>query len=219
MSIITVASGKGGCGKTTISEIILGLLAREGYAVAGIDTDINQTLAKWGTEISDVRIDARAETNETRIVPLAAELEERCDLVVIDTAGAAAQATVFAIGCADLVLIPTQLSSADLIEGMRMRELVVSASQMTKREIPHRLILTDYQPKTNVAQHVERLIEENQLPVMATKLNRLVAFKEMTFTGEVPATEKAGFLAAAFVRELAALGALPFYQQAAAAVA
>ena len=58
MSIITIASGKGGCGKTTIAELILGSCAEEGHRVSAIDTDHNQTLAKWCSDIASYDIRA-----------------------------------------------------------------------------------------------------------------------------------------------------------------
>ena len=42
---------------------------------------------------------------------------------MIDTAGAATQATVFAIGCADLVLVPCQTSSADIVEAIKTMKI------------------------------------------------------------------------------------------------
>ena len=59
---------------------------------------------------------------------------------------------------------------------------------MSKREIVTKLVLTDYQPNTNIAAHVEKVIGEHKLPMLTTRINRLVAFKEMTFTGDVPTT-------------------------------
>ena len=120
---------------------------------------------------------------------------------------------MFAIGCADLVIIPAQLSSADLIEAVKMRELVKSASSLSKREILHRLLLTDYQPHTNIAEHVDRVIKENALPAMRTRLNRLVAFKEMTFTGDVPIEGRAGERTRALLEEITELGAMPFREK------
>ena len=93
--------------------------------------------------------------DETKLVPTAGLLEEEHDLVVIDTAGTRTQATVFAIGCADLVLIPIQVSSSDVIEAIKTVRLVESASQMTKRTIPARVVFTDFQPNTNVTEHTE----------------------------------------------------------------
>jgi len=210
MSIITIATSKGGAGKTTVAQIILGTLAELGYQVAAIDSDYNHTLSDWVTNFSGYPIDARAELDETKIAPLAAELEGANDLVVIDTAGAATQATVFAIGCADLVLIPVQLSSADVIEGIKTAELVKSAAALARRDIPHRVVFTDYTPHTNIADHIEREIEKAGLLTLSTKLKRLVAYKEMTFTGKVPTANPGRTQCAFLIDELAALGGLPF---------
>ena len=133
MSIITVATSKGGAGKTTIAAAILGALAEREYHVAALDADLNRTLCNWIEVFARYPITAKAELDETRIVSLAGELEETHDLVVIDTAGASMQATVFAIGCADLVLVPIQLSSSDVVEAIKTVKLVESASGNPKR--------------------------------------------------------------------------------------
>ena len=111
MSIITVATSKGGAGKTTIAQVFLGALADRGYRVAAIDADYNRTLANWCETFASYPVTCRAELDESNIVPLASELEEGHDVVVIDTSGAATQATIFAIGSADVVLVPIQASS------------------------------------------------------------------------------------------------------------
>ncbi|MEQ8694448.1 MAG: ParA family protein [Gammaproteobacteria bacterium] len=210
MSVISVCTSKGGAGKTTLAEIILGTITERGFKTAAIDVDLNHTLSDWVSNFSSYPIAAHVEVDETKIVPLAEQLERDNDLVVIDTAGAAMQGTVFAIGCADLVLIPVQLSSADVIEAIKTAKLVQSASQMTRREIPHRVVFTDYQSDTNIAAHIEKEIEKCALPALRTKLKRLVAFKEMTFTGKVPAADPARELCTSLIDELVELGALPF---------
>ncbi len=212
MSIITVATSKGGAGKTTIAAVILGALCERGYQVAALDADLNRTLCNWVEVFAKYPITAKAELDETQIVSLAGELEDTHDLVVIDTAGASMQATVFAIGCADLVLVPIQLSSSDVVEAIKTVKLVESASGMVKREIPARVIFTDYQPKTNVAAHTEGEAKKYKLPMMKAKLNRLVGFKEMTFTGRVPRGGTAGAQITVLLKELKGLGVLPFYK-------
>ena len=209
MSIITVATSKGGAGKTTVAQVLLGALAERGYLVGAIDADFNRTLANWCETFSEYPINCRAELDETKIVSTAGELEESHDVVVIDTAGAATQTTVFAIGCADVVLVPIQASSSDVIEAIKTTRLIESAAKMVRREIPAKVIFTDYQPNTNVSTHTEREVEKYGLTMLATKLNRLVAFKEMTFTGTVPATGKAGELIGLFLAEVEALGGIP----------
>ena len=210
MSIITIATSKGGAGKTTLAQVIIGTIARRGFKVAAIDADYNHSLADWVKTFQPEGVTVETELNETKIIPLAERLSETHDLLVIDTAGAAMQATVFAIGCADLVLIPCQLSSSDVVEAAKTQQLIASAAAMTRQTIPSRVVLTDYQAKTVVAGHVERELASCGLQTLEAKLHRLVAYKEMTFTGDVPGEGAAAAQVAALLDEIAALGALPF---------
>jgi chromosome partitioning protein len=212
MAIITMATSKGGAGKTTIAQLLLGALADRGHRVAAIDADLNRTLVNWVAVFAGRPITVVAQTDETEIVSLASSLEGAHELVIIDTAGASARATVFAIGCSDLVLVPVQPSSSDVVEAIKTARLVRSASEMTRREIPARVVFTDYQPGTRIASHIEGEVTKYGLIPLATKLTRLVACKEMTFTGEVPRTGQAGALVGELIAELKGMGPLSFLQ-------
>ena len=210
MSIITIASSKGGAGKTTIARLLLGHAVRNGVTAAAVDSDLNHSLTDWINQ-HHPSFEVRAEIDETRIVPMVSRLHEQHDMVVIDTAGAATQATVFAIGCADLVLVPLKLSAADVTEAMRSMALVKSASTMMGREVVARVVLTGFKPRTSVATHVEQEIVNAGLPDIKTRLHDLVAFEEMTFNGIVPAIGPAGAQAEALFAEAMTL-ADPTYQ-------
>jgi len=209
VSIITIATTKGGAGKTTLARLILARAALAGLKPAAIDVDFNHTLTDWVTAVAKYPITVRHELDETRIVPLVTELHETHDLVVIDTAGAASQATIFAIGCADLVLVPISPSAADIVEGIKTVNLIRSASKMLRRELPVYAVLTAVQPGTNIAEHVEREVAKANLPVFPTRLHRLVAFQEMSFTGIPPTSGVAGVQTTNFLDELETLGAWP----------
>jgi chromosome partitioning protein len=108
---------------------------------------------------------------------MVSRLHEAHDFVVIDTAGAATQATVFAIGCADLVLVPLKPSAADVTEAMRSMALAKSAPTMMGRQITARVVLTGFKPRTLVATHVEQEIATAALPDLKTRLHDLVALR------------------------------------------
>ena len=209
VSIITIATTKGGAGKTTLARLILGRAAMTGLKAAAIDADFNHTLTDWVSTVARNPIAVRHELDETRIVPLVAELHDGHDVVVIDTAGAASQATIFAIGCADVVLVPVAPSSADIVEAIKTMNLVRSAAQMLRRDVPARVVLTAVQPGTNIAEHVEKEVAKAGLPVLRTRLHRLVAFQEMSFTGIPPTSGHAGVQTSNFLDDLEALGSLP----------
>ena len=208
MSIITIATTKGGAGKTTLARLILGRLALAGFDTAAVDADFNHTLTDWVTTAAKRPITVRHELDETKIVPLIGELHEAHDVVVIDTAGAASQSTIFAIGCADLVLVPIAPSSADIVEGIKTINLIKSAALMMKRDIPARVVLTAVQPGTNIAEHIEKEVAKAKLPILPTRLHRLVASQEMSFTGNPPISGLAGQQCANFLEDIAAVGAL-----------
>jgi chromosome partitioning protein len=213
MSIIAMATSKGGAGKTTVAQMIIGAVHRLGYSVGVIDTDANGTLSSWLADQSKMAIDCRQVLDDASIVPAARKLERKHDLVIIDTAGARSQATIFAIGCANLVLIPMQLSNADVVEAEKTYKLVRSASKMTTRQIPARVVYTDYTPKTKVAKRVRKEIQDRDLPVMNTRLHHLVAFKELTFNGKVPKKGTAGAQGQLLVQEICEMGYLPFMKK------
>jgi chromosome partitioning protein len=209
VSIITIATTKGGAGKTTLARLILGRSALAGFTVAAVDTDSNHTLTDWISAAAKHPMTVHHEVDETRIVPLVSDLSSSHDVVVIDTAGAASQATIFAIGCADVVLVPIAPSSADIVEGIKTVNLIRSAAQMLRREVPVRVVLTAVQPGTNIAEHVEKEVAKAGLPVLDTRLHRLVAFQEMSFTGIAPTSGLAGIQCSNFLFDIEALGGLP----------
>jgi chromosome partitioning protein len=209
VSIITIATTKGGAGKTSLARLILGRTAMAGFKAAAVDADLNHTLTDWVSTVARHPIAVRHELDETKIVPVVTELHDANDVVVVDTAGAASQATIFAIGCADLVLVPVSPSSADIVEGIKTMNLIRSAGQMLRREVPARVVLTAVQPGTNIAEHVEKEVAKANLPVLRTRLHRLVAFQEMSFTGIAPTTGLAGVQTSNFLDDLEALGGLP----------
>lgn len=208
LSIITIATTKGGAGKTTLARLILGRLALAHFATAAIDSDLNHTLTDWVTTAAKLPITVRHELDETKIVPLVTELHDAHDVVIIDTAGSASQATIFAIGCADIVLVPIAPSSSDIVEAIKTINLIKSASLMMKREVLARVVLTAVQPGTNIAEHIEKEVAKAKLQVMPTRLHRLVAFQEMSFTGIAPVSGLAGQQCANLLEEIASLGAL-----------
>jgi cellulose biosynthesis protein BcsQ len=93
--------------------------------------------------------------------------------------------------------------------------VIKSAERMLRRPIPAKVVLMSVQPTTNVAEHIEREVVKAGLPLMATRISRLVAFQEMSFTGIAPVQGAAGLQATAFLNEIAAMGMIPETEKAA----
>jgi len=213
MSIITMATTKGGAGKTTLAQLIIGAVHNFGYTVGVIDTDANGTLDNWLTDNNNMAIESKHITDETKVVSEAKKMDRKYDLVVVDTAGVRSQATIFALGCADLVLIPVQMSKADVIEAVKTYKLVRSAGAIAEKIIPARVVFTDYTPKTNVGKQVRKKVSKHELPTMKTRLHHLVAYKEQTFSGKIAKKGTAGAQAQLLVQEMCEQGFLPFMRE------
>ena len=77
----------------------------------------------------------RSETNEHTVIPIIAELAAEHDVTLVECAGFNNQSMIFAVGSADLVLIPVMADEANVFEAGRMCKIVESTAFLTKRDI------------------------------------------------------------------------------------
>jgi chromosome partitioning protein len=201
--VLVAATGKGGAGKSTTVAALAIHWHQSGRKVALLDADQNQTLTRWHAKkgaLSEVTL--RTQSDEQKIIPAISELIEDHDLVLVDCAGFGNQAMVFAIGAADLVLIPVMSDEANIFEALRTIKLVESASRLTRRPIPARTVLTRTR-RANVSVHARKqLAAHNAQPLMAEIGDRAI-FQEATFHGSSPTELAPRSQAARDVRALA----------------
>jgi chromosome partitioning protein len=207
MPIITIASSKGGPGKTTLTELIVGTLAAEGLAVAALDADPTGGLARWvGRIYEGPAFACHHEAEEARLAHLIHRVAQEAEVVVVDTAGFGNRAATVAMTAADGVLIPMVPGEGDVTEAARTVELVAGVAAAARRDIPARVVLNRVRPATALSRHAAA--EAAALPRLAASLSDLVAYGEMGFSGRMPAG-KAGAEVAALIAELRGLGWLP----------
>ncbi|WP_145145474.1 ParA family protein [Roseomonas gilardii] len=207
MSIITVASSKGGPGKTTLSQIIAGTLAGRGVSVAVLDADPTAGLSRWASRLYEgTAFVCHHEPDEAKLAHLIHRMAQEAEVVVVDTAGFGNRAATVAMTAADGVLIPMVPGEGDVTEAARTVELVAGVASAARREIPARVVLNRVRPSTALSKHAAA--EAAALPKLTTTLSDLVGYGEMGFSGRMPAG-KAGAEAAALVDELQGLGWLP----------
>lgn len=114
MHVITIASRKGGAGRTTVASLMAVEACRCGYGpVAMLDTDEMGGLTKWW-EARKAETPVLAEVAGGIAKTLAALKKRGFQLVVIDTASSSTKGTVEVMEHADLVLVPVQPSPDDL---------------------------------------------------------------------------------------------------------
>ncbi len=196
MTIITIATSKGGASKTTLAAGLAAFWAAAGKRVVALDTDRNLNLLDR-LEGSD--IDCRP-VAEDAILAEATRARETADIVLIDVAGLLAQGMVYAAAAADVVLIPCRPDRADIGEAARTQGVVRNAEALSRRPIPHAAILTQVNARTNLTAVARDQLDKLEIPRLSAEMPTRAAYGEASFTGR--------HLASAGVRsDLAAIAA------------
>jgi chromosome partitioning protein len=184
--VLVAATSKGGAGKTTAIVSLAAQWRHAGRDVALVDVDPNQTLTRWhskGGLISELTL--RSRSNEHEIVDVVAELAGAHQLVLVDCPGFGNQAMIFAVGCADLVLIPVMTDEASVFEALRMKRVVESAAQLTRRRILHRALLSRVK-RAGVVRHTRDQLDSLELKPLSAVLGDRTVFQEASYFGASP---------------------------------
>jgi chromosome partitioning protein len=214
--VVSLASTKGGVGKTTLAYVLATELARR-LMTAGpsgssnaawrgrvtcIDADPNRTLAQILQLTKDPLINC-VESDSDRLLADLRRAQAEADLVVIDLEGTANQAMLYAAGKSDLVLVPAQPSRFDVVEAVKTIGVVRKAADLVERAIAHRVVLSRTPVlRQRVADHSRAQFVRAGLPLLAVELVQRAAFQSMTYTGKPPWSQPGGEAAAANVASL-----------------
>ena len=208
MSVLVVASSKGGPGKTTVCELLAGALAGE-CSLAVLDADPTQALSRWATQTYEgPAFRTIAESDEARLAHLIAEQSDEVDLVLVDTAGFGNRAATVAMTSADAVLIPTLAGEADITEAEKTARLVDGLARAARRDIPARVLFNRVR-RTSLAKHADAEASRAKLTRLDASLSDLVAFGELSYSGQIPISGTAGSETATLLTELRGLGWVP----------
>ena len=202
MPVLTIASSKGGPGKTTVTMLLAGSLAGDGFKIVAFDADPTQAFSRWAANTYEgPPFETVAEADETRLAHLIARKADEADLAIIDTAGFGNRAAAVAMTSADAILVPTLSGEADVTEAEKTVRLAEGLARAARREIPA-LVLLNKVRRTQLARHAAGEIAAAALPRLDTALSDLVAYGELSYSGRIPTAGPAAVEVARLVAEL-----------------
>lgn len=138
-TVWTLASTKGGCGKTTLTAIIAGEIVKNGGTVVLIDTDKNTPLMRWAAKnrLPDaVTVLDATDKSGRELTDALQRLKDSRSFVLIDTEGTRNMLTGLAVQQSSVVVIPMKWSELDVAEALKIQDFVAVASQARGRPIP-----------------------------------------------------------------------------------
>ena len=207
--IITIASSKGGGGKTALACCLAPNLAQHGYRVGVIDADPNASFVAWHANYAGPPFSCQAEARDVPVVDLAQLWAETMDVVLVDTAGFGNLTAAAAIGAADHVLVPCMPDRGSTRETAKTVAKVASLARAARRAITASVVLSQWR-QGGVAEKaaLEDLADFGVTSILATTLPERAAFRRMSFDSRGLVSGPIGHIIGTMIAELGQLGAL-----------
>lgn len=204
MAVLSIASAKGGVGKSTVAILLGTEFALDGYKVALLDCDLNQHASAFGLKAKLPGFTVLPDIGEKEVLGALRSAEAANDLVLIDLPGGSSTLALKALQRSHLVLVPTQPSLPDVRDAMKTMAQIDDAVELARTPIARAVVWTRFLPgfESRVARHVRQSMEGQGVPILKAALMERAAFRAIHLTGQVPRQEEPGGQAAANVSAL-----------------
>jgi chromosome partitioning protein len=183
-TIITVATMKGGSGKSTVASCLAVYWHLRGRHPTLIDADPQRSIMRLAAReraLGGVSLieDATPDASNT-----ARRLAAGGDLVIIDTPGFRSKTTLNCLAAADFLLIPVKPSPFDVD---RMLDTLSILTDRADGQRPlFRCLLTQTTRDSVIARHIRSELADAGLPVLRSEMTNRVAYPEATLWGATP---------------------------------
>ena len=199
-AIITVATMKGGSGKSTVASCLAVYWHLDRRNPTLIDADPQRSIVRAAARSRalgglTVVEDATADASKT-----AQRLSLEGGPVIIDTPGFRSQTTEDCLAVADFVLVPVKASPFDVDRMLDMLSILTARPDGRRPLV--RCLLTQTVRDSVIARHIRAELIEAGLPVLQSEMTNRVAYPEATLWGATPSLTDPSSAAA---REIAAI--------------
>jgi chromosome partitioning protein len=199
VAILSIASAKGGCGKTTVAILLGAELALDGYAVALLDADLNQHASAFSAKARIPGLSIVGDVTDSNVLATLKQAEAEQDVVLIDLPGGSSTLALKALQRSHLVLVPAQASLPDVRDAMKTIAQVNDAQDLARAPIARAIVWTRFLSgfESKSARHVRESLEGQGVSILKSALMERAAFREIHITGQVPRqTDPSGAAAA-----------------------
>lgn len=188
LAVVSIASAKGGCGKTTLAILLGCEFALESYRTTLLDCDLNQHATAFGLKAKLPNFSVVPDIGETEILRALRDAEAQNDIVIIDLPGGSSTLALKAMQRSHFVLVPMRPSLPDARDAMKTVAQIDDAQDLARTPIPRALIWTLFRPgfESKVSRHVRKSLEGEGVSILRSALMERAAFQAIHLTGKVP---------------------------------
>jgi len=187
--VITLATSKGGAGKSTLARSLAAHWFALGHRPALVDADPQRSLAnRYDPKGRLGGVPVIAEPEE-RVIEVIEELRMKHAPVIVDTAGFRNRTTIGALVATDLTIIPLKPAVEDVDAAIATFDLLEEINQTDEREgrpIKVVMVLTMTQRNTVIARHVRLQLTSARYPLITAEMPNRVAYPEAGIDGLSP---------------------------------
>jgi len=186
MPTIVFSSSKGGSSKTTSALILATELAGQGATITVIDADPNRPIVRWSKRPGKPKgLEVVDGVTENTIIDVIDHSARQTAFVIVDLEGTASQMAPYAVGRADLVLIPTQGSMLDALEAVKAVKMIQAAEKLVRHHIPSAILITRTSPaiQPRTLKYVQKQFHDARVTVLPTHIHERDAYKALFIFG------------------------------------
>ena len=182
-SIITIASMKGGSGKSTVASCLAVHWHLAGQHPTVIDADPQRSIARLAAReraLGGVSVVEDATEDAWRT----AERLANAGPVIIDTPGFRSEATLRCLAATDFLLVPVKPSPFDIDRMLDTLNILINS--VSGRRPTFRCLLTQTTRDSIIAKHIRSELIESGFPLLESEMTNRVIYAEAALWGATP---------------------------------